>query len=150
MAIRAKAVLQDAGANIVVVWEDDTDGNGFYQIKARGFLADGSDGGFRLQRCAVSDDAVVPVEALLDRDVAFHVAAAVHDPGEHHAVGVVQFRVTVCQSPQGNGIASVLMGGWNFITLGVCFALSSLVLVAVEIEKALLRRGRLYGEAASR
>jgi Ca2+-transporting ATPase len=33
--------------------------------------------------------------------------------------------------------------------LGVCFALSSLVLVAVEIEKALVRRGRLYGEPAS-
>ncbi|MEN8170673.1 MAG: cation-translocating P-type ATPase [Pseudomonadota bacterium] len=33
--------------------------------------------------------------------------------------------------------------------LGVCFALSSLVLVAVEIEKVLLRRGSLYGEPAS-
>ena len=33
--------------------------------------------------------------------------------------------------------------------LGVCFALSSLVLVAVEIEKALVRRGKLYGEAPS-
>ena len=32
--------------------------------------------------------------------------------------------------------------------LAVCFALSSLVLVAVEIEKALVRRGRLYGEPA--
>jgi Ca2+-transporting ATPase len=33
--------------------------------------------------------------------------------------------------------------------LAVCFALSSLVLVAVEVEKALVRRGRLYGEPAS-
>jgi Ca2+-transporting ATPase len=33
--------------------------------------------------------------------------------------------------------------------LAVCFALSSLSLVAVEIEKALVRRGRLYGEPAS-
>jgi Ca2+-transporting ATPase len=33
--------------------------------------------------------------------------------------------------------------------LAVCLALSSLVLVAVEIEKALIRRGRLYGEPAS-
>jgi Ca2+-transporting ATPase len=33
--------------------------------------------------------------------------------------------------------------------LAVCFALSSLVLFAVEIEKALVRRGRLYGEPAS-
>ena len=33
--------------------------------------------------------------------------------------------------------------------LAVCFALSSLVLVAVEIEKALLRRGLIYGEPAS-
>jgi len=30
--------------------------------------------------------------------------------------------------------------------LAVCLALSSLVLVAVELEKALVRRGRLYGE----
>ncbi len=33
--------------------------------------------------------------------------------------------------------------------LGVCFALSSVVLLAVEVEKALIRRGRLYGEPAS-
>ncbi len=33
--------------------------------------------------------------------------------------------------------------------LAVCFALSSLVLVAVEIEKALVRRGKLYGEPAT-
>jgi Ca2+-transporting ATPase len=33
--------------------------------------------------------------------------------------------------------------------LAVCFALASLVLFAVEIEKALVRRGRLYGEPAS-
>ena len=33
--------------------------------------------------------------------------------------------------------------------LAVCLALSSLVLVAVEFEKALVRRGRLYGEPAT-
>jgi Ca2+-transporting ATPase len=33
--------------------------------------------------------------------------------------------------------------------LGVCIALSAVVLIAVEIEKRLVRRGRLYGEAAS-
>ena len=33
--------------------------------------------------------------------------------------------------------------------LAVCFALSSLVLLAVEVEKALVRRGRLYGEPGS-
>lgn len=33
--------------------------------------------------------------------------------------------------------------------LAVCFALSSLVLVAVEIEKVLVRHGKLYGEAPS-
>jgi Ca2+-transporting ATPase len=33
--------------------------------------------------------------------------------------------------------------------LAVCLGLSSLVLVAVELEKALVRRGRLYGEPAS-
>jgi Ca2+-transporting ATPase len=35
------------------------------------------------------------------------------------------------------------------IDLLVCFAISSLVLVAVEVEKALVRRGRLYGEPPS-
>jgi Ca2+-transporting ATPase len=33
--------------------------------------------------------------------------------------------------------------------LALCLGLSSLVLFAVEIEKALVRRGRLYGEPAS-
>jgi Ca2+-transporting ATPase len=33
--------------------------------------------------------------------------------------------------------------------LAACFGIASLVLVAVEIEKALVRRGRLYGEPAS-
>jgi len=35
------------------------------------------------------------------------------------------------------------------LDLAVCLGLSSLVLVAVELEKALIRRGRLYGEPAS-
>jgi len=35
------------------------------------------------------------------------------------------------------------------LDLAVCFALSSLVLVAVELEKALVRRGLLYGERTS-
>jgi Ca2+-transporting ATPase len=35
------------------------------------------------------------------------------------------------------------------IDLALCLTLSSLVLVAVEIEKALIRRGRLYGEPAT-
>jgi Ca2+-transporting ATPase len=33
--------------------------------------------------------------------------------------------------------------------LGVCFAMASLVLVAVELEKVLVRHGKLYGEPAS-
>lgn len=33
----------DANANIVVVWEDDTGADGYYQIFAKGFHADGSD-----------------------------------------------------------------------------------------------------------
>jgi hypothetical protein len=37
------AIAMDDLGNFVVVWEDDTDGNGVYQIKARGFLADGSE-----------------------------------------------------------------------------------------------------------
>jgi hypothetical protein len=35
------AVGLDADANVVVAWQDDSDGNGTYQIHARGFTADG-------------------------------------------------------------------------------------------------------------
>ena len=37
------AVAMDAQGNFVVAWEDDTDGNGVYQIKARGFNANGTE-----------------------------------------------------------------------------------------------------------
>jgi hypothetical protein len=36
------AMAVDAAGNVVVVWEDDPDDNGVYQIRARGFAADGS------------------------------------------------------------------------------------------------------------
>ena len=36
-------VAVDAVGDSVVVWEDDSDGNGVFQIKARGFSADGSE-----------------------------------------------------------------------------------------------------------
>jgi hypothetical protein len=36
------AVACDASGNFVVAWEDDQDGNGFYQILARGFTAAGA------------------------------------------------------------------------------------------------------------
>jgi len=36
------AVAMDSNGNFVVVWEDDNDENGYYQILARGFNADGS------------------------------------------------------------------------------------------------------------
>jgi hypothetical protein len=36
------AVACDANGNFVVAWEDDQDGNGFYQILARGFTAAGA------------------------------------------------------------------------------------------------------------
>lgn len=36
------AVAADHQGNFVVVWEDDKDGNGYYQIFARGFYANGS------------------------------------------------------------------------------------------------------------
>src|SRR5262249_5420637 len=36
------AVACDANGNFVVAWEDDQDGNGFYQIMARGFTAAGA------------------------------------------------------------------------------------------------------------
>jgi subtilisin family serine protease len=37
------AVAMASDGRFVVVWEDDKDGNGYYQIKARGFNADGSE-----------------------------------------------------------------------------------------------------------
>jgi len=36
------SVAMDENGNFVVVWEDDTDGNGVYQIYARGFYANGT------------------------------------------------------------------------------------------------------------
>lgn len=36
-------VAMDDAGNFVVVWEDDTDGNGYYEIYMRGFHADGTD-----------------------------------------------------------------------------------------------------------
>lgn len=36
-------IFLDANANIVVAWEDDTGADGYYQIFAKGFHADGSD-----------------------------------------------------------------------------------------------------------
>jgi hypothetical protein len=40
---RNPAVASDATGNFVVTWEDDSDGNGFFEILARGFNADGSE-----------------------------------------------------------------------------------------------------------
>jgi len=40
---RSPAVAVDDAGNFVVTWEDDQDGNGVYQIHARGFYADGSE-----------------------------------------------------------------------------------------------------------
>ncbi|OGR04263.1 MAG: hypothetical protein A2284_00320 [Deltaproteobacteria bacterium RIFOXYA12_FULL_61_11] len=40
---RHPAVAVDRDGRAVVVWEDDTDGNGVFQVKARGFHADGSE-----------------------------------------------------------------------------------------------------------
>jgi hypothetical protein len=37
------AVGLDTDANVVVAWQDDSDGNGTYQIHARGFTADGAE-----------------------------------------------------------------------------------------------------------
>ena len=37
------AVAIDSDGDFVVVWEDDQDGNGFYQIYARGFASDGKE-----------------------------------------------------------------------------------------------------------
>jgi hypothetical protein len=36
------AIAMDPRGNFVVAWEDDADGNGYYQIKARGFNTDGT------------------------------------------------------------------------------------------------------------
>jgi hypothetical protein len=40
---REPALAADAAGNFVVAWADDTDGNGTYQIRARGFAPDGSE-----------------------------------------------------------------------------------------------------------
>ena len=40
---REPALATDAAGNFVVTWADDTDGNGIYQIRARGFAPDGSE-----------------------------------------------------------------------------------------------------------
>ncbi len=40
---RSPAVAVDDAGNFVVTWEDDHDGNGVYQIYARGFYADGAE-----------------------------------------------------------------------------------------------------------
>ncbi len=40
---REPALAADASGNFVVTWADDTDGNGVYQIRARGFAPDGSE-----------------------------------------------------------------------------------------------------------
>ncbi|WP_308366041.1 MULTISPECIES: metallophosphoesterase [unclassified Microbulbifer] len=38
---RAPAVAMDASGNFVVAWQDDRDGNGYFQIKAKGFSPEG-------------------------------------------------------------------------------------------------------------
>ncbi len=38
---RNPKVAMDSSGNFVVTWEDDTDGNGYYQVLARGFTASG-------------------------------------------------------------------------------------------------------------
>jgi hypothetical protein len=63
----APAIGLDGSANIVVVWQDDTDGNGSYQIHARGFNANGSD---RFARLTVNSNA-----AGQQRDPALAVAS---------------------------------------------------------------------------
>lgn len=45
----------DAAANIVVVWQDDSDGNGAFQIHARGFNADGTNRFARITVNSVAD-----------------------------------------------------------------------------------------------
>jgi hypothetical protein len=49
------AVGLDADARIVVAWQDDGDGNGAYQIHARGFDADGTDRFARITVNSVAD-----------------------------------------------------------------------------------------------
>src|SRR5262245_59019979 len=64
---RKPAAAIDTEGNFVVVWEDDLDGDGLYQIKARGFNADGSE--------AVSDFTVNTVATEQQRDPAVAMAA---------------------------------------------------------------------------
>lgn len=87
------AVAMDAVGNFVVVWEDDADGNGLYQIKARGFAADGS------ELFAVRTVNSVPAGQQLDPIV------AMADNGV--------FVVTWADDPAHNGNAQVLMRGFH-------------------------------------
>lgn len=41
-SVRVPDVAMDDSGNFVVVWEDDADGNGYYQIRARGYSFSGS------------------------------------------------------------------------------------------------------------
>ncbi|MBW2524946.1 MAG: metallophosphoesterase [Deltaproteobacteria bacterium] len=51
---QAPAVASDAQGNFVVVWQDDTDENGVFQLHARGFAADGTE---RFPRMTVNSQA---------------------------------------------------------------------------------------------
>ncbi len=64
----------DAAANIVVVWQDDSDGNGAFQIHARGFNADGTDRFARITVNSVPDGQQLEPTLGVAADASFVVA----------------------------------------------------------------------------
>jgi hypothetical protein len=67
-------VACDANGNFVVAWEDDQDGNGFYQILARGFTAAGAQRLATFTVNSVSDGNQFNPAAAMDADGDFVVA----------------------------------------------------------------------------
>ncbi len=64
----------DANANLVIAWQDDSDGNGAFQIHARGFAADGTPAFARLTVNSVADGQQVEPALGVAADGSFVVA----------------------------------------------------------------------------
>jgi len=86
-------VAMDAVGNFVVVWEDDADGNGVFQIRARGFFADGSElFAVRTVNSVAAGQQFAPTIAMASAG---------------------EFVVAWQDDPASNGDAQILMRGFN-------------------------------------
>lgn len=90
---RHPALAADNQGNFVVVWEDDKDSNGYYQIFARGFNADGSQ---RFPDITVNS---------VSSGQQFRPAVAMDDNG--------RFVVAWEDDQDGNGVFQILARGFN-------------------------------------